>query len=80
VGNYVAFPLRTAELLPDSGRPLLRADPQRFERLSEDLTVLLPLPGVWIKAELTQPLEKGGEEPEAEGEARGWRGRRGRRA
>ncbi|HEX9704805.1 MAG TPA: hypothetical protein VGA20_06130 [Gemmatimonadales bacterium] len=80
VGNYVAFPLRAAELLPDNGRPLLRADPQRFERLSEELTLLLPLPGVWIKAEVTQPLDKGAEEPQAEGEERGWRGRRGRRA
>ena len=80
VGNYVAFPLRATELLPEAGRPLLKADPQRFERLSEELTVLLPLPGVWIKAELTEPLEKGGDESQAEGEERGWRGRKGRRA
>jgi hypothetical protein len=80
VGNYVAFPLRSPELLPQAWRSTLRADPARFERLSEDFTILLPLPGVWIKAELTQPIEKGAQEPEAEGEERGWRGRRGRRA
>jgi hypothetical protein len=82
VGNYVAFPLRAADHLPEPWRPLLRHDPKRFERLFEDLNILLPLPGVWIKAEQTQAIEKDAKDSaEGDEEGRGWRGRRpGRRA
>ena len=76
VGNYVAFPLRGLEHLPADWRPVLREDAARLDGLSEDFMILLPIPGVWIKAELTMPLEQGGK-PEAEAEeGRDWRTRR----
>lgn len=77
VGNYVAFPLRAAEFVPEAWRPTLAGDPARLHRLSEELSVLLPIPGVWIKAELTQSLELGGRAGEKEEEeGRDWRTRR----
>jgi hypothetical protein len=77
VGNYVAFPLRSSEALPAQWRSVLRDDAARLERLSEDLVVLLPIPGVWIKAESTMPLAPGGQDA-ADGTAdvRDWRTRR----
>ena len=76
VGNYVAFPLRGLEHLPAEWRPVLRDDPARLDRLSEDFTILLPIPGVWIKAEQAMPLEQG-VKPEVDAEeGRDWRTRR----
>jgi hypothetical protein len=76
VGNYVAFPLRGIDYLPSQWRPVLRDDPARLERLSEDLTVVLPIPGVWIKAESTMPLEQGARDQSDAAEARDRRTRR----
>lgn len=76
VGNYVAFPLRSTEYLPPEWRTALQDDAARLERLSEDLSVLLPIPGVWIRSESTMPIEQGGRD---KGEADEGRDRRTRR-
>ncbi|HWZ29403.1 MAG TPA: hypothetical protein VNX15_12620 [Gemmatimonadales bacterium] len=53
VGNYVAFPLRSAEHTTSSWRvALLEANHERV-RVFEEAQVTLPVPGVWLRAELS---------------------------
>lgn len=60
VGNYVAFPLRAAELGPPELGALLAAAAARQQRLAPEFVVTLPVPGVWLKAELAAPLYEEG--------------------
>ena len=53
VGNYVAFPLRSLEHTTSSWRlALLEATHERV-RVFEEAQVMLPVPGVWLRAELS---------------------------
>ncbi|MGH7701031.1 MAG: hypothetical protein ACREMJ_11015, partial [Gemmatimonadales bacterium] len=52
VGTYVAFPLRSLEYAPAEWRGVLADDAVRRIRASEEVTVTLPLPGVWLRSEL----------------------------
>jgi hypothetical protein len=77
VGNYVAFALRSAEFAPPAYRAIIERDSARMQRLSEDLTVLLPIPGVWLRAEGAETGQEGepGKVESEPDEERGWRRR-----
>lgn len=56
VGHYVAFPLRSLELAPPPWHALLSSDQARLLRASEETTVTLPIPGVWLRVQLSAAL------------------------
>src|SRR4029077_7985538 len=63
VGNYVAFPLRSAEHTTSAWRVALLEAAHERVRVFEEAQVTLPVPGVWLRAELSPAqLER---EPEA---------------
>ena len=51
VGNYVAFPLRSTDFTTPECRCVLAA-PAQLDRASQEFTVTLPVPGVWLRSEL----------------------------
>ena len=51
VGNYLAFPLRGVEFTTPEWRRALAA-PAQLERASQEFSVTLPVPGVWLRSEL----------------------------
>jgi hypothetical protein len=53
VGNYVAFPLRSAEHTTSAWRLALLDGAQGRVRVFEEAHVTLPVPGVWLRAELS---------------------------
>lgn len=73
VGNYVAFPLRSIDYTTSSWRVALLQEMQDRVRVFEEAQVTLPVPGVWLRAELSPAEVK--REPES-GEERD-AGRRG---
>ncbi|HEY6853445.1 MAG TPA: hypothetical protein VI139_04305, partial [Gemmatimonadales bacterium] len=50
--NYVAFPLRSVELAPAAWHAVLAHDAVRSIRASQEVSVTLPIPGVWLRSEL----------------------------
>jgi hypothetical protein len=52
VGNFVAFPLRSNALAPAEWRGLLSDDAVRRVRAFQEISVTLPIPGVWLRSEL----------------------------
>jgi hypothetical protein len=48
VGNYLAFPLRSAALAPPALRAALERYAERPARAAEEVVVTVPVPGVWI--------------------------------
>lgn len=52
VGNFVAFPLRSTALAPAEWRALLSDEAVRRVRAHQEITVTLPIPGVWLRSEL----------------------------
>jgi hypothetical protein len=52
VGNYVAFPLRSLAYAPPEWRAALAPDALRRIRAFQEVSVTLPLPGVWLRSEL----------------------------
>src|SRR5213594_174459 len=52
VGNYVAFPLRSAEFTTPEWRTALTAAGNAPARTSQEVTVTLPIPGIWLRSEL----------------------------
>ena len=63
VGNYVAFPLRSIDYTTSSWRVALLEEMQDRVRVFEEAQVTLPVPGVWLRAELSPAEVK--REPEA---------------
>jgi hypothetical protein len=51
-GHYVAFPLRSLAYAPAVWRAALAEDVVRRVRTFQEVTVTLPLPGVWLRSEL----------------------------
>ena len=69
VGNYVAFPLRSVEHSTSAWRvALLDAGHERV-RVFEEAQVTLPVPGVWLRAELSPAEVKREPEPAEERDA-----------
>jgi hypothetical protein len=58
VGNYVAFPLRSADFTTPEWRSALAAvsapasSASQLARASQEISVTLPVPGVWLRSEL----------------------------
>jgi hypothetical protein len=52
VGNYVAFPLRSDDFTTPEWRAALTAASKAPARASQEITVTLPIPGVWLRSEL----------------------------
>jgi len=52
VGNYVAFPLRSDDFTTPEWRTSLTAAATGPARASQEITVTLPIPGVWLRSEL----------------------------
>jgi len=52
VGNYVAFPLRSVADTTPEWRSALTASPSQPPRGSQEFTVTVPVPGVWLRSEL----------------------------
>ena len=69
VGNFVAFPLRSLEFTTQEWRQALHAaSGSALARESQDFTVMLPLPGTWLRSELFPAQVAGqGEAEVAEG-------------
>jgi len=80
VGNYVAFPLRSHDFTTPELRTALIAAGKGPARASQEITVTLPIPGVWLRSELfparvAADQESGAErKPEAGREERRKRG------
>jgi hypothetical protein len=83
VGNYVAFPLRSADYAPPEWRALITSEAARRLRASEETTLTLPIPGVWLRVQLSAAVPEGeivmGESTERESESERTSHRRGRR-
>jgi hypothetical protein len=52
VGNYVAFPLRSDDFTTPEWRTSLTTAANGPARASQEITVTLPIPGVWLRSEL----------------------------
>jgi hypothetical protein len=52
VGSHVAFPLRSAEFTTPEWRSALAASAAQPPRVSQEVIVTLPVPGVWLRSEL----------------------------
>lgn len=71
VGNYVAFPLRSVDFAPPEWQAVLKSDAARLLRASEETALTLPIPGVWLRVQLSAAVpevEMGMGESEREGE------------
>src|SRR5712692_9349684 len=53
VGNYVAFPLRSLEYTTPAWRAALAVDTVQRLRAYQESVVTLPVPGVWLRAQLS---------------------------
>jgi hypothetical protein len=73
VGHYVAFPLRSVDYAPPEWRALLTSDAARLLRASEETTVTLPIPGVWLRVQLSAAVPEGELVMDVEEEKRGTR-------
>ena len=58
VGNAIAFPLRASELLPPVWRDAVMAYEARPPRTTEEFTVTIPHPGVWVAAQPHEPMQQ----------------------
>src|SRR3989441_10977473 len=84
VGNYVAFPLRSAEFTTPEWRSALASSAAQLARASQAFGVTLPIPGVWLRSELfpadlATESNTGGEEVKPEAGSRERAERRKRR-
>src|SRR5882762_9695887 len=52
VGNYVVFPLRSANFTTPEWRSALASSAAQPARASQEFIVTLPVPGVWLRSEL----------------------------
>jgi hypothetical protein len=72
VGNYVAFPLRSIADTTQEWRSALIASATQPARASQEFSVTLPVPGVWLRSELfpahlATETDAGAEEVKPEG-------------
>jgi hypothetical protein len=82
VGNYVAFPLRAVEFMPPEWHAVLGEGLSQRLRAHQETVISLPIPGVWLRSQLSpsmvdaEPVPEA-EHAEAESEGRPRRKRRG---
>jgi len=81
VGHYVAFPLRSVDFAPPEWQAVLNSEAARLLRASEETLLTLPIPGVWLRVQLSAAVPEGlvaGESTEQEEDTgRGTKRRRG---
>ena len=80
VGNYVAFPLRSVAHTSPEWRSALTSSAAQPPRTSQEFTVTMPVPGVWLRSELLPARlasENDGGAEEAKPEGRTERRKRG---
>ncbi len=65
LGNAIALPLRTPDLLPAEWRDAVAAYTARPLRVSEDFSVTIPHPGVWVTAQPHEPMQQSAAESAA---------------
>ena len=58
VGNAIALPLHTTELVPAEWRDALAAYAVGPPRITEEFTVTIPHPGVWVTAQPHEPMQQ----------------------
>jgi hypothetical protein len=58
VGNAIALPLRSLAQLPSEWRQAVAAYSARPARLSEEFSVTIPHPGVWVTAQPNDPMQQ----------------------
>jgi len=78
VGNYVAFPLRSLEYTTPAWRAALAGDTVQRLRAFQESVVTLPVPGVWLRAQLSPAVvqSEAQEDSATEGDQEPGRGRR----
>jgi hypothetical protein len=65
VGNYIAFPLRTTEHAPAAFQEAFTQLAARPPRVPDDVTVTIPLPGIWLSAQAGQAFDALSADPAA---------------
>jgi len=65
LGNAIALPLRAADLLPAEWRDAVASYTARPLRVSEDFSVTIPHPGVWVTAQPHEPMQQSAAESAA---------------
>ncbi len=65
LGNAIALPLRAPDLLPAEWRDAVAAYTARPLRVSEDFSVTIPHPGVWVTAQPHEPMQQSAAESAA---------------
>ena len=73
VGHYVAFPLRSLDFAAPEWRAILTSDAARLLRASEEATLTLPIPGVWLRVQLSAAVPEGEIVMDVEDDKRGAR-------
>jgi len=73
VGHYVAFPLRSVDFAPPEWQAVLNSEAARLLRASEETLLTLPIPGVWLRVQLSAAVPEGESVMEVEEEKRGTR-------
>jgi hypothetical protein len=58
VGSAIALPLRSLAQLPPRWREALADYTARPPRLTEEFTVNIPHPGVWVTAQPHEPMQQ----------------------
>jgi hypothetical protein len=58
VGNAVAFPLRSVEVLPPPWYEAVTAYEARPPRITDEFLVTIPHPGVWVAAQPHEPMQQ----------------------
>jgi hypothetical protein len=71
VGNYVAFPLRSVEFTTPEWRAALTGDATQRLRAFHEAVITLPIPGVWLRAQLSPAQVESEPATRSEGEGEG---------
>jgi len=60
IGSSIALPLRPSAAVPVEWREALASYTTRPPRITEELTVTIPHPGVWVTAQPHEPMQQAG--------------------
>ena len=60
VGSSIALPLRPSAAVPVEWREAIEGYASRPARVTEECTVTIPHPGVWVTAQPHEPMQQTG--------------------
>jgi len=60
IGSSIALPLRPSAAVPVEWREALASYTTRPPRITEEMTVTIPHPGVWVTAQPHEPMQQAG--------------------